>query len=114
MLLRNGAGVTHRNGTDAREVDQRGCEVNFKATTKTKAPQVTGGDGEPKTRRIDRRLAYLLSCSIRFELVLRGEMTLDEALDDIERLRVHAGIACRCEREILDAFERYDKRRRSS
>jgi hypothetical protein len=115
MLLRNGTGVTHRNGTDAREIDhQLGGEVDFKATTKTKAPQVTGGDGEPKTRRVDRRLAYLLSCSIRFELVQRGELTLDQAIDDVERLRVVAGITCRCEREILDAFERYDKRRRSS
>jgi hypothetical protein len=109
MSLRNGAGVTHRNGTDARGIDhQLGGEVDFKATTKTKAPQVT------KTTRVDRRLVYWLSCSIRFELVQRGELTLDEAIDDVERLRIHAGITCRCEREILDAFERYDKRRRSS
>jgi hypothetical protein len=63
-------------------------------------------DGEPKTRRVDRRLAYLLSCSIRFELVQRGELTLDQAIQDVERLRVVAGIACSCEREILDAWRR--------
>jgi hypothetical protein len=69
------------------------------------------------TARVDPRLAFLRSCAIRFELVERQEMTLDEAIDDIERLRVVAGIACRCEREILDAFERYNKpthRRRAS
>jgi hypothetical protein len=67
--------------------------------------------------RVDPRLAFLLSCAILFELVERAEMTLDEAIDDIERLRVHAGIACCCEREILNSFERYKKptyRRRSA
>jgi hypothetical protein len=69
------------------------------------------------TARVDPRLAFLLSCAIRFELVERQEMTLDEAFDDIERLRVITGITCCCEREILNAFERYNKpthRRRSS
>jgi hypothetical protein len=98
VLLRNGAGVTHRNGTDARKIDRLGSGVDFKATTKTKAPQVTGGDGEPKTGRVDPRLGYLLSCSIRFELVQRGELTLDQAIEDIERLRVVAGIACCCDK----------------
>jgi hypothetical protein len=59
------------------------------------------------TARVDPRLAFLLSCAIRFELVERQEITLDEAFDDIERLWVIAGIACRCEREILNAFERW-------
>ena len=59
--------------------------------------------------RVDPRLAFLLSCAIRFELVEREEMTLDEAFDDIARLWAIAGIACRCECEILDAFERYAK-----
>jgi len=64
---------------------------------------------EAPARRVDPRLAFLLSCAIRFELVERQEMTLDEAFDDIERLRVIAGIMCSCERDILDAFERYAK-----
>jgi hypothetical protein len=64
---------------------------------------------EAPARRVDPRLAFLLSCAIRFELVERQEMTLDEAFDDIERLRVIAGITCSCEREILNAFERYTK-----
>jgi hypothetical protein len=55
------------------------------------------------TARVDLRLAFLLSCAIRFELVEREEMTLDEAFDDIERLLVVAGLACRYEREILNA-----------
>ena len=61
------------------------------------------------TARVDPRMAFLLSCAIRFELVERQEMTLDEALDDIEQLRVIAGIACCCEREILNAFDRCNK-----
>ena len=65
------------------------------------------------TARVDPRLAFLLSCAIRFELVERQEMTLDEAIDDIERLRVVAGIACRCEREILNALEHCNKPTRS-
>jgi hypothetical protein len=65
------------------------------------------------TARVDPRLAFLLSCAIRFKLVERQEMTLDEALDDIERPRVIAGLACSCESEILDAFERCNKSIRS-
>jgi len=65
------------------------------------------------TARVDPRLAFLLSCAIRFELVEREEMTLDEAFDDIARLWAIAGIACRCKCEILDAFERYAKPTRS-
>ena len=42
------------------------------------------------TARVDPRLAFLLSCAIRFELVEREEMMLDEAFDDIERLLVAA------------------------
>jgi len=61
------------------------------------------------TARVDPRLAFLLSCAIRFELVERQEMTLDEAFDDIERLRVIAGITCCCEGETLNAFERGSK-----
>jgi hypothetical protein len=69
------------------------------------------------TARVDPRMAFLLSCAIRFELVERQEMTLDEALDDIERLRIIAGLVCCCERDILNAFERCNKppyRRRTS
>ena len=72
---------------------------------------------EAPARRVDPRLAFLLSCAIRFELVEQQEMTLDEAFDDIARLWAIVGIACRCECEILNAFERYAKptqRRRSS
>jgi len=65
------------------------------------------------TARVDPRLAFLLSCAIRFELVEREEMMLDEAFDDIERLLVAAGLACRCEREILNALERCNKPTRS-
>ena len=64
---------------------------------------------EAPARRVDPRLAFLLSCAIRFELVEHQEMTLDEAFDDIGKLWAIAGIACRCECEILDAFERYAK-----
>jgi len=72
---------------------------------------------EAPARRVDPRLAFLLSCAIRFELVERQEMTLDEAFDDIARLWAIAGLACRCECEILNAFDRCSKRthrRRSS
>jgi hypothetical protein len=65
------------------------------------------------TARVDPRLAFLLSCAIRFELVERQEMTLDEALDDIDRLRIIAGLACCCEREILNSFDRCNKPTRS-
>jgi hypothetical protein len=65
------------------------------------------------TARVDPRLAFLLSCASRFDLVERQEMTLDEAFDDIERLRVIAGLACHCESEILNAFERCNKPTRS-
>ena len=64
---------------------------------------------EAPARRVDPRLAFLLSCAIRFELVEQQEMTLDEAFDDIARLWAIVGIACRCECEILNAFERYTK-----
>jgi hypothetical protein len=64
---------------------------------------------EAPARRVDPRLAFLLSCAIRFELVEQQEMTLDEAFDDIARLWAIVGIACRCECEILNAFERYAK-----
>ena len=52
------------------------------------------------TARVDPRMALLLSCAIRFELVERDEMTLDEALDDafIEQFRAITEINCRCER----------------
>ena len=64
---------------------------------------------EAPARRVDPRLAFLLSCAIRFELVEQQEMTLDEAFNDIARLWAIVGIACRCECEILNAFERYAK-----
>jgi hypothetical protein len=56
---------------------------------------------------VDPRMAFLLSCAIRFELVERGEMDLDEAFDEgiIERFRAIAKITCRCEREIIDRFD---------
>jgi len=68
------------------------------------------------TSRIDPRLAFLLSCAIRFELVERGEMDLDDALDDafIEQFRAIAEITCRCEREMIERWDRLYPHRRSS
>ena len=59
------------------------------------------------TARVDPRMALLLSCAIRFELVERDEMTLDEALDHnlIEQFRAIAEITCHCEREIMDRMD---------
>ena len=67
------------------------------------------------TARVDPRMALLLSCAIRFELVERDEMTLDEALDDafVERFRAIAEITCRCEREMLEQWERLYPHQRS-
>jgi hypothetical protein len=61
-----------------------------------------------KRQQIDPRLAFLACAGARLDLVEAGAITLDEALDDefIERFRSVAEITCRCEREILDAFDR--------
>jgi hypothetical protein len=60
---------------------------------------------------IDPRLALLLWASVKWDLVEAGLEDLDRAFDDIERA-VHIVSPCQCEREILDTFERYDRRRR--
>ena len=59
-------------------------------------------------RRIDRPLAFLACASARFDLVEIGEMTLDEAVDDnfVERFRAVAEIACACECQMIEAWER--------
>ncbi len=86
-----------------------------------KAPAVEPGPGEgisenfppdtaldPNGQHIDLRLAFLACAAARFDLVETNAMTLDEALDDVfvEQLRAVAEITCRCERDILDAWER--------
>lgn len=72
-----------------------------------KAPPLKAQNAEGQSR-IDPRLAFLACAAARFDLVEAGAMTLDEALDDdfVERFRAIAGIVCRCEREILDRWER--------
>jgi hypothetical protein len=67
------------------------------------------------TARVDPRMALLLSCAIRFELVERDEMTLDEALDHnlIEQFRAIAEITCHCEREMIERWERLYPHRRT-
>ena len=59
-------------------------------------------------RRIDRPLAFLACASARFDLVEIGEMTLDEVVDDnfVERFRAVAEIACACECQMIEAWER--------
>jgi hypothetical protein len=86
----------------------RGDEANTKDR-----PSPTPLDREHQDH-ADLRMQFLLSCAIRFELVERGEMALDEALYDdfIERFRAVAEITCRCEREILNAFQREDRKMR--
>jgi hypothetical protein len=63
---------------------------------------------DPNRQRIDLRLAFLACASARLALIEEGVMSLDEAFDDafVENFRAIAGIVCRCEREMLDAFER--------
>jgi hypothetical protein len=58
--------------------------------------------------RIDLRLAFLAIASARLELVEAGVMTLDEAVDAefIERFRAIAEISCRCEKAIMERFDR--------
>lgn len=55
----------------------------------------------------DLRMQFLLSCAIRFELVERDEMSLDEAFDGkfIDAFLTATG-ACWCQRAIDDHFER--------
>ena len=56
---------------------------------------------------VDPRLTLLLSAAIRFELVERDEMSLDEAFDGkfIDAFLTATG-ACWCQRAIDDHFER--------
>jgi hypothetical protein len=87
----------------ALEIDDLGRRVSLKISHPPKEGQ----------RRIDHRLAFLACASARFDLVETGEMTLDEAVDGnfVERFRAVADITCRCEREMLERWERDDAHR---
>ena len=67
------------------------------------------------TAPVDPRLAFLACASARLMLVEEGVMSLDEALDNafIERFRAIAEITCRCEREMLEQWERLYPHQRS-
>jgi hypothetical protein len=63
---------------------------------------------------VDPRLSFLLSCAIRFDMVERGEMTLDEALDHdlVERFRALGQLSCHCEPEIMQRMDRVHREMR--
>jgi hypothetical protein len=66
-------------------------------------------DSQPELER--QCTTLLLRAAALFDLVEAGEYTPLEAFDRLEHA-VHMASPCKCEREILDSFERYDRIRR--
>jgi hypothetical protein len=55
----------------------------------------------------DARLAFLLRCAAKFELVEACVEDIDQAIDDME-IALHQIRPCPCECRILASFERLD------
>jgi hypothetical protein len=99
----------HRGRTQLSRVELNGeRQLQHRDRSSKGQPALEDLNGEGKGRRIDYRLAFLACASARFDLVEAGIMTLDEALDDtfVEKFRAVAEITCRCEREMIDRWER--------
>jgi hypothetical protein len=60
---------------------------------------------------IDPRLALLQHAAAKLALIEESLEDLDRAFDDIVHA-VHVVEPCTCERQILDALEEHDRRRR--
>ena len=56
----------------------------------------------------DVRLAFLLRCAAKFELVEACVEDIDDAIDDLE-IALHQIRPCSCARRILANFERIDR-----
>jgi hypothetical protein len=60
---------------------------------------------------VDRRRAFLLRASTKFELVEAALQDADEAIDDLEHALHMLRPCCTYEREMVERWERWDRER---